>query len=113
MDMGEQIRALRAFPLEAMWTALCLGVDSTQALTDAQIVELRPAMQAAWKERREILSFARENEAWEMAAEKLEGLKKRTDERLKAALTKDQWKAWEKLVKEAGAGLRRGPFGED
>lgn len=96
-EMQARMSALRVLPLEMMWSALSIGVE----MPDDQVVRLLPAVRRAWKERVRILAFAQKNEAWEMASDRLKDLRKRVDAEVRSTLTDDQWKAYEKQLKEA------------
>ena len=94
-EMRDRMEALRAFPVEAIWTGLSFGVD----LPDSQLIMIKPVIADAWAKRNGILEIAKKDNTWKQAKEVLEDLKKDVDKKLEVILTKDQRKKLKKLVK--------------
>ena len=94
--MIARLDAIRVLPVEAMWTALSLGMT----LGEDQLVTLKPVMVDAWKQRQQLLAEAQPKDTWEEAKQKLNDLKDKVDVQVEAALTKDQQKEYKKLLQQ-------------
>ena len=95
-EMRTKMEALRACPVEVMWTVLSFDV----VLTDEQHPRLMKTFRNAWARRGDLLAFSEEHEAWAEGRKRLRDLKKQTNGMIKSVLTKDQWKVYEKAVKK-------------
>ena len=104
-EMRDKMEALRAFPVEAIWTGLSFGVD----LPDSQLIAIKPVIADAWTKRNSVLEIAKKDNTWKRAKEVLGELKEDVDEKLEVFLTKGQRKKLKKLVKNQDntAGLRK------
>ena len=95
-EIRDKIEALKAFPVDRMWSALSFGVG----LPDTQLVTLKPLFTDSWARKQHILAAAEESKDWEEAKDELKRLEKQLDRKLKTVLTKDQRKSAEKLIKK-------------
>ena len=94
--MRDQMETIRAFPVDAMWVALSLGMD----LSDDQLKILRVMMIDAWKKRQNYLELARKHGSWKDVKEEFDDLKKDLDKQVEAVLTKDQRKELKNSLKQ-------------
>ena len=91
-----QAMALRAFPVERLWSGLSFGIE----MPDSQLTIIRPIIQEAWSKRKDILEVASQDKTWKLANEVLGGLNKEIKNKLDVLLTKDQNRKLKKLMKK-------------
>ena len=101
-EMRTKMEALRACPIDGMWATLSFEIE----MTEEQRVEVAATMKEAWINRRDVLSISEEHDAWDEGRRRMRDLKKKTDARVKVALEKDQWKAYEKAFKKVQKSMR-------
>ncbi len=101
-EMRNQMEAIRAFPVDAVWAGLSFGID----LPDSQLVAIKPIIADAWSKRNGVLTVAKKQNSWDRAREVLEDLKEDVDEKLEVLLTKDQRKKLKKMVKNSQNAIR-------
>ena len=94
--MRGQAMALRAFPVERLWSGLSFGIE----MPDSQLTIIRPIIQDAWSKRKDILEVASQDKTWKLAKEVLGGLNKEIKNKLDMLLTKDQNRKLKKLMKK-------------
>ena len=102
MEMRTKMEAMRACPVDVMWAVLSFDLE----MTEDQRTKVSMTMQDAWEMRRDVFALSEEHDAWEEGRKRLRDLRKKTDARVKAALTKDQWKTYEKALKKIEKSMR-------
>ena len=94
--MRAQAMAIRAFPVERIWSGISFGIS----VPDSQLTIIRPIIKDAWAKRQGVLQIAKKDKSWKQAQEVLSALNKETDKKLEVLLTKAQRKQLKKLLKK-------------
>jgi len=102
-EMRTKMEALRTCPVDMMWAALSFEIE----MTEEQRVQVAATMKDAWRQRHDVFAFSQEHDAWNEGGKRMRDLKKKTDQRVKAVLEKDQWKAYEKALKKSQKAVRQ------
>lgn len=96
-EMRARMEALSALNIEAMWAVLSFGVG----LTPEQLDPLRGPFAAAWSKRASMLELAEKADRpdWEAYRDEFKDVRKDLDQKVKAILNEEQWKAFSKQMK--------------